>query len=176
MTGELTVWSLLRPGSVNLALLRRIARCLLAELLCARDFELGLYLVGPAEMTRLNEAFLRHKGPTDVIAFNYGEPFIQPSYHASPRRVTGRGPSRLWGEIFVCPDQAMRQACRFHTTWQSEVVRYAVHGVLHLMGYDDLRPEARKLMKREEDRLLRQLARRYPIEKLARSAALLGRR
>jgi rRNA maturation RNase YbeY len=70
----------------------------------------------------------------------------------------------------------MRQACRFHTTWQSEVVRYAVHGVLHLMGYDDLRPEARKLMKREEDRLLRQLARRYPIEKLARSAALLGRR
>ena len=45
----------------------------------------------------------------------------------------------LHGEIFICVDEAIRQARRFGTIWQSEIVRYLIHGVLHLLGFDDSR-------------------------------------
>jgi probable rRNA maturation factor len=62
------------------------------------------------------------------------------------------------GELFICVDEAIRQAKRFRTTWQSELMRYIVHGVLHLLGHDDHRAADRLKMKREENRLVRKLA------------------
>jgi probable rRNA maturation factor len=73
-------------------------------------------------------------------------------YHDAAR------PEWLGGEIFVCVPEAIAQAHRFRTDWQSEVVRYIVHGILHLLGYADHTPLARQRMKREEDRLVRRLA------------------
>lgn len=114
-------------------------------------FELAVYLVGVEEITRLNERFLRHQGRTDVITFDYHDP--------------GRL-ELLAGEIFICVDEAVAQAARFHTTWQKEVVRYVAHGILHLCGYDDRTPAARRRMKRVEDRLVRQLTARFPVQAL----------
>ena len=82
-------------------------------------------------------------------------------------RLDGCSPL-LHGEIFVCLDQAIAQARRFRTSWQSELVRYIVHGVLHLQGQQDLHAAARRRMKREENRLLRQLGRRFDLRALAR--------
>ena len=103
-------------------------------------------------MTSLNESFLHHKGPTDVITFDYSE--------------TGPADEGIFGEIFICVDQAVSQARRFRTTWQSELVRYLVHGLLHLCGYDDLRATSRCEMKIAEDRLVRQLADRFDFTEL----------
>ena len=97
-------------------------------------------------MTLLNESFLHHQGPTDVISFDY--------YEKGP-------PGELWGEIIVCTDEAILQARRFRTTWQSELVRYIVHGILHLNGYDDRVPKERNRMNRAENGLLRDLAVRF---------------
>jgi ssRNA-specific RNase YbeY (16S rRNA maturation enzyme) len=47
------------------------------------------------------------------------------------------------------------------------VVRYVVHGVLHLLGYDDLKPDLRQRMKREERRLLRWLETRFSLAELS---------
>jgi len=74
----------------------------------------------------------------------------------------------LHGELFICVDDAVAQAREFGTTWQSEIVRYLVHGVLHLRGHDDHDPAARRKMKREENRLLRGLDRRFDLSRLAR--------
>ena len=58
-----------------------------------QQFDLGIYLVGAAEITRLNEKFLRHQGSTDVITFNYAEapgPGLGRSgLRAAPGRSTG---------------------------------------------------------------------------------------
>ena len=64
------------------------------------------------------------------------------------------------------PYEAVDQARQFRTKWESELVRYLIHGVLHLCGYDDQRPADRRRMKREEDRLLKQIGRLFPIKKL----------
>jgi probable rRNA maturation factor len=134
-------------------LLRRILQNLLNELLDVDSFALEISIVSSPEMTRLNETFLRHRGSTDVLAFDY---------KAVPDH------SNLSGEIFICTDEAKIQASRFRTNWQSELVRYAVHGLLHLKGYDDKRNLDRRRMKREENRLLKELGKRFDLLKLTR--------
>ncbi len=67
----------------------------------------------------------------------------------------------LHGEIFICVDEAIAQARKYAPRWQSEIVRYVIHGILHLLGHDDSRPAARRRMKREENRLLRRLAGKF---------------
>ena len=151
MSSALTVRNRTRAGALDIPLLRRIALALLRELLDRQDFELGLYVVDAKEMTQLNQTHLRHRGPTDVITFDYGDP-------AQPRRLAG--------EIFVCLDEAVRQAARYHVTWQSEIARYLVHGVLHLAGYDDAAAASRRHMKKREDLLVRALGRRFRLRQL----------
>jgi probable rRNA maturation factor len=63
-------------------------------------------------------------------------------------------------------DDAAKQAGEFQTTWRSEIVRYVVHGVLHLLGHDDLEAGPRRKMKRAENRLVRRLEAAFPVSKL----------
>jgi probable rRNA maturation factor len=134
-------------------LLRPIARCLLEKLLRRDSYELGVHLIGAAEMARLNETFLRHQGSTDVITFNHLET---------------ADADRIYGEIFISVDDAVAQARRFGVPWQSEIVRYLTHGLLHLEGCDDTAPGPRRVMKRRENSLLKELSRRFDLGKLGR--------
>jgi probable rRNA maturation factor len=69
-------------------------------------------------------------------------------------------------------DDAIAQAREFGSSWQSEVVRYVVHGILHLLGYDDLQPELRRKMKRAEHRLVRRLENRFALAQLSPPAKI----
>jgi len=161
-----------RTRKINLRLLKRITAVLLADLKI-EGAELGVHLVAEPEMIRLNEKFLRHRGSTDVIAFDYTDD--AKTGHPRPAIKPGAiGTSRpaVHGEIFTCVDEAVVQANHFKTNWQSEVVRCIVHGVLHLLGYDDSSSRERRKMKRAENRLLRGLARRFSLAQLARPAKL----
>jgi probable rRNA maturation factor len=158
-----------RTKKINQRLLKQICRALLAELKLEKA-DIGICLVGESEITLLNETFLHHAGPTDVIAFDYHgntNPGGQRSVAAQKSRaLTKPCPPGIHGEIFICMDEAIRQARQFGATWQSEIVRYLVHGVLHLLGHDDIRAAARRKMKREENRLLREISRRFSLSKL----------
>ena len=136
---------------INARLLRRIVLTLFTDLLQVKAFELGVHVVDEQAMAHLNETFLRHAGPTDVLAFDYAEP-------------GGRG--TLCGEIFICAEETVRQARRFRVTWSSELVRYLVHGALHLTGYDDHGHGLRRKMKRKENQLLHELAQRFYLRRL----------
>ena len=85
-------------------------------------------------------------------------------------RVSTRVPEQVHGEIFICIDDALKHARQFRTPWQSELVRYLIHGVLHLVGYEDLTSVGRRVMKREENRLLRMLSRQFSLRHLANAA------
>ena len=149
---------------LDLPLARRVITTLLHSLMGLNHFDLGLSLVGAAEMARLNERFLHQAGSTDVLSFDYLE---KPTPRGRPRTAGAADSSPvLHGEIVVCVDEAAAQARRFRTTWQSELVRYIVHGILHLRGFDDRRPDQRRRMKRAEDHLLRQLAARFDLMRL----------
>ena len=158
---------------VDLRVLRRITQSLLRETCPDGSFDLGICIVAKNEMTALNEMFLRHQGSTDVITFDYAEIVRAPSrlprsaaQNTTRRDLREASPALLHGEIFVCVDEAVTQARRFRTTWQSELVRYVVHGVLHLLGYDDAASRARQKMKAAEGTLVRQLARQFDVRDL----------
>jgi probable rRNA maturation factor len=135
-----------RLRRINSARLRRIICAVLHDLQIP-SCDLCFHLVTATEMARINWQFLQHQGSTDVITFDFSDkPPVKPGW---------RGP--LHGEIFICIADAVKQAREFGATWQSELARYAIHGVLHLTGHDDLNPKARRVMKREENRLLTQM-------------------
>ena len=150
-----------RVKKINSRLLKQIIGELFAELKIA-DAELGINLVAAHEMALVNWNFLQHAGSTDVITFD----------HSDNRQSAIGNRQFINGELFICVDDAIAQAKEFKTTWQSEVVRYGVHGVLHLLGYDDLKPQLRRVMKREENRLVRLLAARFSLAQLSRPAKL----
>ena len=162
MSPRLTIQNRQRTRAIDSRQLRQIVSALLNDLLEIKKAELGVTLVAARAMTRLNETFLQHEGSTDVITFDYREPGDQ---NANPGIA-------IHGEIFLCVDEALVQARRFRTSWQAEVVRYVVHGVLHLLGYDDHRAADLREMKREENRLLRLLTARFPLSRLARKTKL----
>jgi rRNA maturation RNase YbeY len=148
---ELYVRNRQRTRPVDLKLLQKIAAGLVPKT-CPSEFRVGILLVGEREMTRLNEAFLKHQGSTDVLAFGY---------------ATGRSQS-LHGELFLCVDEAVRQARVYGTSWQEELVRYLAHGLLHFQGYDDATAGQRRKMKAVENALLREVAQEFSLSRLAR--------
>jgi probable rRNA maturation factor len=81
--------------------------------------EISVALVGDDEIAALNQQYLDHEGPTDVISFHLHEP--------------GKPPL---GDVYVGVDQAARQAAGFGASVAEEVLRLAVHGTLHVLGYE----------------------------------------
>ena len=140
-----------RVRRVNRKYLAGIIESLLRGELRCESYALAVYLVDATTMARINETHLRHRGPTDVIAFDYAD---------------SASPALLAGEVFVCVDEAVRQAPKYETTWQSELVRYAAHGILHLCGYDDQKPAARRKMKARESAVVRLLASRFDFARI----------
>jgi probable rRNA maturation factor len=147
---ELVVRNRQRDRGVRVPLLREMTHALLEDQLGIRDYQLGILLVTAKTMVRTNNAFLHHEGATDVITFDQRE---------EPRDA-------LFGEIYICVAVAVDQAGQFGTTWEEELTRYVVHGVLHLLGHDDQQPGPRRKMKRAESCHLKALARKFPLEML----------
>ncbi|MGD0814492.1 MAG: rRNA maturation RNase YbeY [Verrucomicrobiota bacterium] len=169
---QLLLFNRQKSRPLSLALLRRMARRILEDLRACRKYELGVHLIGYSEMRKLNETFLGHAGSTDVITFDHnddagdGNPpgrAPRPAFPSPPISVS------LHGEIFISVDDAVAQAGRFRATWQAEIVRYLAHGILHLEGYNDTEPTARRTMKRAENRLVLELSQRFDFDKLDRA-------
>lgn len=163
MSLELTIRNRQRVRALNVRLLRQILEVVVTEHLRLEQVELGVALVGAKTMARVNWQFLQHEGSTDVITFDHSEAQVSRKSATTARR-------KICGELYVCVDDAVAQARSFRTTWPAEVVRYIVHGVLHLCGHDDHRVVARRLMKREENRLMRLLEKKFSLRLLAKAA------
>jgi probable rRNA maturation factor len=104
--------------------------------------ELSIALVGDAEMAELHEQFLGIAGPTDVLTF--------------PLDQDDAGHD-VAGEVIVCVPEARRQAALNGHPVEQEVLLYALHGILHLSGFDDRTPVGFRKMHRKEDEILQKL-------------------
>jgi len=88
-------------------------------------------------MARVHGDFLGDPTETDVITFPYGE-------------------------ILVCPAVARDRAAEYGLKVEQEILLYALHGLLHLAGYDDTTSEAAKEMATAQARLLKQVLEEQP--------------
>ena len=101
---------------------------------------IGLILSNHDLVRQLNASFLEHDYETDVLSFNLSGGTLN-------ERV-------LTGEVYVDLDTALERCSEFGASFEQEVCRYVVHGVLHLVGHDDSAAEAREGMRQLEDEYL----------------------
>jgi probable rRNA maturation factor len=117
--------------------------------------ELSLAMVGDATMVSLHEEFLGIPGPTDVLTFELE--------HDSRGRV-------ISGEVVICVPEARRQAKKRRSPVERELLLYALHGMLHLIGFDDRTDVGYRKMHEKEDEVLTELG-AGPVFAASRHAA-----
>lgn len=103
------------------------------------DFEvysLELNFLRSEKIHFLNRQYLKHDYPTDIITFNYSE-----------------STSILDGEIFISYQDAIKNAKKYRVSVNEELIRLIVHGILHLIGYNDITVYEKKIMKTLENQL-----------------------
>lgn len=88
-------------------------------------------------LLEMNKQFLNHNYFTDIITFDYTE---------------GK---RLSGDIFISIDRVADNAKAYKNTFECELHRVMIHGVLHLMGYKDKTPADEKKMRAKENAALK---------------------
>jgi rRNA maturation RNase YbeY len=101
--------------------------------------DLSLALVGDARMSRLHQQFMNIAGPTDVLTF--------------PLEFDCDG-HETSGEVVICVPEAIRQAKARGTRVETELLLYALHGMLHLSGFDDRTDRGFQRMHHAEDNIL----------------------
>ncbi|MDO9027168.1 MAG: rRNA maturation RNase YbeY [bacterium] len=103
------------------------------------DCDLTVIFTDSARLRRLNRRYRGKDRVTDVISF------------AMTEGTDSRYNPRELGDVFISLPRARRQAREYCTSAEAEIRRLAVHGVLHLLGYDHIQPgPARKMRSREE--------------------------
>jgi probable rRNA maturation factor len=105
------------------------------------DYEISLAFVDNPTIHRLNQRYLQHDEPTDVLSFPLSEPRA----------------SKLAGELVVGVEVAVEQAAQRGHDVQAELALYVIHGLLHLCGYDDRDAADRAAMRQRERHYLHQL-------------------
>jgi len=109
---------------------------------------LSIVLSDHATVHRLNRDYLSHDYETDVLSFSLQDP------DAASASDDSEATPVVDGEVYVDLDTAAERCAEFNATFEEEALRYVLHGVLHLVGYDDATPEQRMHMRRLEDRYL----------------------
>ena len=114
--------------------------------------------LSPDGIERVNEDFLGHHGPTDVISFDYraeDDPrFADDADGSGADGFDADGDADPSVELIVCPAVAYEQAVKRGLPYAEEVALYVAHGLLHAAGYDDLNPKAKRVMRRAEKRVM----------------------
>lgn len=99
--------------------------------------DLEISIISAKSILDINKTYLNHDYTTDIITFNYSEIV-----------------NELDGEIFISIDDALSNSKKFKISLSYELVRLVIHGILHLLGYDDIAHSDKKIMKRMENKLL----------------------
>ncbi|MGC1273943.1 MAG: rRNA maturation RNase YbeY [Planctomycetaceae bacterium] len=113
-----------------------------------RSAEVSIALIDGGTMQRLNREHLGHDYDTDVLSF-----LLDSSDPATVADGRPRGLGKtLDGEILISTDVAAKVAGEFGWSEEDETTLYLIHGLLHLIGYDDL-TDAEKAAMRQRERL-----------------------
>jgi len=105
--------------------------------------EVSVFLVDDEKISQLHDRYFDDPTPTDCISFPIDKPGAEDSY---------------LGDIFVSTETAKRYAEENKLSSFDEIALYIIHGLLHLLGFDDIEDEDRALMRKAEKSCLDNLA------------------
>lgn len=100
-----------------------------------KDSEISIIFLTDTEIQKINSQYLNHNYATDVISFNFEE-------------------ENLEGEIYISVDTARIQAQEYKVSLTNEVLRLSIHGIMHLLGYEDDSIDKKEKMHNLEEKYL----------------------
>lgn len=127
-----------KPIKINKKKLKELVS-LISSSVNALVVDVEFNFVNSASIHVINRNYLNHDYSTDIITFNYSN-----ESH------------NLTAEIFISVEDALVNSKKFVNSLDNEVLRLVVHGILHLVGYDDMSAEKRRVMKRIENKLVKE--------------------
>jgi probable rRNA maturation factor len=89
------------------------------------------------ELLQINQGFLKHNTYTDIITFDYCEGDL------------------IVGEIYISVERVAENSQKLKTIFEEELLRVIAHGLLHLCGYKDKKPEHKKKIRSAENRAIK---------------------
>ena len=95
--------------------------------------EINYIFCDDAYLNHINKEFLKHDSFTDIISFDYS---------------LGK---QISGDIYISIERVLDNAEKYNVTFENELRRVMIHGVLHYMGYKDKTTEEKKVMRLKEN-------------------------
>ena len=134
MVKNLRVYSV--DSSINKRAVHKLLSNLKSDLRLDISF-LAINFIKSSVLITINKEYLKHDYYTDVITFNY----------AKKKNV-------IDGEILISYEDARLNAKRYRATYSKELARLVVHGVLHLLNFNDNNKKNKNIMKQMENKLI----------------------
>jgi rRNA maturation RNase YbeY len=122
--------------AINKRLVHSLVSSIIKEYKLHTSF-LSINFVKSTELREINSAYLKHDYETDVITFNYS-----------------KKNKEIDGEILISFEDAEINSKKFNVSYSKELCRLVIHGILHLLNFDDKDDKSKKIMKREENKLI----------------------
>lgn len=110
--------------------------------------EISVSFVGLDEIHELNREYRAVDRPTDVLSF--------PQFEDLEEEIPEVGEICL-GDVVICRDKAEEQAKEFGHSFERELVYLFTHSILHLLGYDHMEEDEKKLMRAREEEIMEKI-------------------
>lgn len=101
-----------------------------------KEGNISVIFCSDSYLLEMNKKYLDHNYFTDIITFNYNSNNI------------------ISGDIFISVETVNRNSSFYDVTFKHELLRVIIHGILHLIGFDDANEMLQKKMREEEDKAL----------------------
>lgn len=126
--------------------------------------DISFVFCSDAFLLEMNKEYLNHDAYTDIITFDYTDDASSGDRRFStPLEVTAKGAQKnatglVSGDIFISIDRVKENAKNFSKSFEDELHRVIIHGVLHLLGHKDKTKITKTEMRKQEDLCLKALA------------------
>mgnify|MGYP004537160915 CR=1 FL=1 len=119
------------------------------ELLLSKEMEVNLVIVSPETIKEMNNEYRQVDRVTDVLSF----PMLDNIDDLNKECDAILGEVNI-GDIYICRERAIEQAIEYKHSLKREICFLALHGLLHLLGYDHIKKEDEQIMFQLQDKIL----------------------
>lgn len=129
-----------------------LIKCYEEESFSKENFYINIVLTNPSNIQQINEQYRNIDKPTDVLSF----PMFEQEELKKYKKLEGVGQEVL-GDIIISIEQVIKQAKEYGHSFEREFAYMLVHGFYHIIGYDHIAENDKKVMREKEENILEKL-------------------